>query len=150
MKDFSRKMKELAPCVLRYAMAAVILWFGLQQFINTNYWTAYVPDYIVKMSGLSAVTLVYFNAVFEIVFGFLLAIGYGVRIVAFLLALHLLDIMWTVGYGEIGVRDFGLAIATLVVAMNGHDMFSFGFKNEDFTQQSQSSSNQAPKVRINS
>ena len=32
--------------------------------------------------------------------------------------------MYVVGYGEIGVRDFGLALATLVVSMNGPDAFS--------------------------
>lgn len=40
-----------------------------------------------------------------------------------MLAVHLFNIMWMVGYGEIGVRDFGLAIATLVVFMNGSDAF---------------------------
>jgi hypothetical protein len=30
--------------------------------------------------------------------------------------------MYVVGYGDIGVRDFGLAVATFVVFMNGSDM----------------------------
>jgi hypothetical protein len=30
--------------------------------------------------------------------------------------------MYVVGYGEIGVRDFGLAVATLVISMNGTDI----------------------------
>ena len=57
------------------------------------------------------------------IFGLLLLFGWQTRIVALLLALHLFDIMWTVGYGEIGVRDFGLAMGTLVVFMNGPDLF---------------------------
>ena len=115
-------METYAPSVLRYGMVAVILWFGLQQLTNAQVWTAYVPDSIVSMTHMSALTLVYFNGVFEVVFGFLLALGWQTRIVALLLALHLFDIMYTVGYGEIGVRDFGLAVATLVVFMNGPDL----------------------------
>lgn len=117
-----------ASAVLRYGMAAVILWFSLQQFMHTSNWTAYIPDSIVSMTGLSAMTLVYINAVFEAVFGLLLLIGWQTRIVAFLLALHLFDIMWVVGYGEIGVRDFGLALSTLVVFMNGPDVFCVDYK----------------------
>lgn len=119
-----------APVFLRYGMALVILWFGLQQLTHVADWTAYVPDSIVSMSHMSATTLVYVNGIFEIIFGILLAIGFQVRIAALLLSLHLFDIMFTVGYGEIGVRDFGLAVATLVVFMNGPDILSFQNKKE--------------------
>ena len=116
-----QKIEYYAPSVLRYGMTAVILWFSLQQFLHSVTWTAYVPDSAVAITHLSAVTLVYFNAVLEGVLGLMLLFGWQTRIVALLLALHLFDIMYVVGYGEIGVRDFGLAVATLVVSMNGHD-----------------------------
>ena len=124
MNTFFLRLEQYAPSVLRYGMSAVILWFSLQQFMHPDAWTAYVPDSAVALSHLSAMTLVYFNATFELVFGLLLVFGYQVRIVALLLALHLFDIMYVVGYGEIGVRDFGLALATLVVSMNGPDILS--------------------------
>ena len=70
--------------------------------------------------------------VLEGVLGLMLLFGWQTRIVALLLALHLFDIMYVVGYGEIGVRDFGLAVATLVVAMNGYDPLSLsGSKKAD-------------------
>lgn len=110
-----------AGSVLRFGMVAVILWFSTQQFLFTQTWTAYVPDSAVALLHVSATTLVYCNAVFELVFGLLLLLGWQTRIIALLLSLHLFDIMYVVGYGEIGVRDFGLAIATLVIAMQGPD-----------------------------
>ncbi len=122
MNTIFKKLEPYAPSVLRYGMTIVILWFGCQQFLHTDAWTAYVPDSAVAMSHLSVTKLVYINATVEVVGGLLLLFGWQTRIVALLLALHLLDIMYIVGYGEIGVRDFGLAIATLVVAMNGSDM----------------------------
>lgn len=115
-------LQTYASSVLRYAMAAVILWFSVQQFMHADAWTAYVPDSVVAFSHLSATTLVYLNATFELVFGFLLLLGWQTRIVAFLLAAHLFDIMYVVGYGEIGVRDFGLATATFTIFMHGPDL----------------------------
>jgi uncharacterized membrane protein YphA (DoxX/SURF4 family) len=121
IKKFIYYIEFYAPSLLRYGMSAVILWFALAQLFNAAEWLAYVPDSITKMTGISAITLVYFNAIFELIFGVLLVFGWQTRIVAFLLAVHLFDIMYVVGYGEIGVRDFGLAVATLVVSMNGAD-----------------------------
>jgi uncharacterized membrane protein YphA (DoxX/SURF4 family) len=114
-------LERYAASVLRYGLAAVILWFSLEQFLHNSLWTAYIPPSIVAMTGISAAILVVFNAIFEMVFGLLLVFGWQTRIVALLLALHLFDIMYVVGYGEIGARDFGLAIATLVIFMNGSD-----------------------------
>jgi len=124
MNSFFSKLQTNAPVVLRYGLAAVILWFSFQQFLHNSIWTAYIPDSAVALSGLSAGTLVFINATFELIFGVLLVFGWQTRIAALLLALHLFDIMYVVGYGEIGVRDFGLALALLVIFMNGPDRFS--------------------------
>ena len=114
-------LERYAASALRFGLAAVILWFSVQQFLHNNVWTAYVPDSIVSLTHMSAGVIVFLNAVFALVFGILLAFGWQTRTAALLLSLHLFDIMWTVGYGEIGVRDFGLAVATFVVFMNGAD-----------------------------
>jgi uncharacterized membrane protein YphA (DoxX/SURF4 family) len=119
-----QKLKLYAPSVLRYSMSLVILWFGTQQFINTSNWLGYVPQSIVTLTHITTVTLVHINGGVEIILGILLLFGIWTRWVALLLALHLLDIMYVVGYGEIAVRDFGLALATFVVFMNGPDVFS--------------------------
>jgi uncharacterized membrane protein YphA (DoxX/SURF4 family) len=124
MEKIIRNLESYAPSVLRIGMSAVMLWFSFEQFLHTSQWTAYVPDSAVSITGLSAMTLVYFNALFELAFGVLMLFGIQTRVAAFLLAIHLFDIMYVVGYGEIGVRDLGLAIATLVVAMNGPDRLS--------------------------
>ena len=124
MNLFLERIKPYGPSVLRIGMAIVILWFSTQQFINSSYWTAYVPDSIVSLTGLSAVALVHVNAVFELVFGVMLLFGIYVRLSALLLALHLFDIMYVVGYSEIGMRDFGLAVATLSVFMSGPDLLA--------------------------
>ncbi len=133
MQKFLTTLRTYAPTVLRFGMTAVILWFSLQQFLHPDQWVAYVPPSATALLHLSATTLVYVNGTFELVFGILLLFGWQVRIVALLLALHLFDIMWVVGYGQIGVRDFGLALATLVVAMNGPDPLCIHLGKHSFT-----------------
>jgi uncharacterized membrane protein YphA (DoxX/SURF4 family) len=124
-KSFAESMAMYAPSVVRYAMSLVVLWFGIQQFIDTSSWLAYVPDSAVSMTHLSATALVYINGTIEVVFGTLLMFGWKTRWVALILSLHLFDIMYIVGYGEIGVRDFGLAMALFTIFMNGPDLLSF-------------------------
>jgi uncharacterized membrane protein YphA (DoxX/SURF4 family) len=130
MKKLFLFFKVYGPSVLRYGMSAVILWFSFQQFLHNSLWTAYVPSSIVALIHINASVLVFFNAIFELIFGILLVFGWQTRIVALLLALHLFDIMYTVGYGEIGVRDFGLAVATFVIFMNGSDILCIQQKRQ--------------------
>jgi len=130
MKKFIILIETSASAVLRYGLSAVILWFSIQQFIHNSAYIGFIPDSIVSLTHISANILVFFNAMFELIFGLLLIFGWQTRIVATLLALHMFDIMWVVGYGDIGVRDFGIAIGILVVAMNGSDPFCIQQKRE--------------------
>ena len=146
MHKFIAFIESYAASVLRYAISAVVLWFSIQQFLHAQVWTAYVPDSAVAISHLSAVSLVYFNATFELITGILLVFGWQTRIVALLIALHLFDIMYVVGYGEIGVRDFGLAMAALVISMNGSDPLCIQQKKKAAQLPAQPPQQQSPPV----
>lgn len=119
-----QKLKKFSPVVLRVGMALVFLWFGTNQFIDTNAWIGFIPDSVVHVTSLDPATLVHLNGIFEIVFGAMLLLGIFTRFAAFLLVLHTLDIMYIVGFDSIGVRDFGLSIAMIAVWLNGDDMFT--------------------------
>jgi len=118
------KAKIYAPSVLRIGLALVFLWFGTDQLMNNQAWTAYIPQSVIDISNLSATTLVYVNGIFEIVFGTLLLLGLLTRFTAFVLALHMLDITYVVGFDSIGVRDFGLSIAAIAVWLYGADLLT--------------------------
>lgn len=120
-------MKKYSSSVLRIGLALVFLWFGTQQIIDPSAWVGYIPEGIVGIFSLSALKLVYLNGLFEIVFASALLLGYFTRFSALLLALHMLDITYVVGFDAIGVRDFGLAIATVAIFMNGVDIFSLDY-----------------------
>lgn len=119
-------MKNFAPVVLRVGLSLVFLWFGTEQISNTEVWTGLIPEWITSVSGFPPASLVLFNGIFEILFGLLLLLGIFTRTTSLVLALHLFSIMFTVGYNDVGVRDFGLAMATLAVFLNGPDLWCGG------------------------
>ena len=124
------KLKLFSPITLRIGIALVFIWFGISQLSDPNSWFGYVPDYAVTLSHLSVGTIVLFNGIFEIIFGSMLLFGFFTRFAALLLALHMLDITFTVGLDATGVRDFGLSIATIAIFLNGMDWFSLDrFRN---------------------
>ncbi|MFA6407350.1 MAG: DoxX family protein [Candidatus Paceibacterota bacterium] len=125
MNNFINRFPLIAPAFLRIGITVVYLWFGLQQLISPLMWVSYIPKSIVALSPVSAQTLVYCNGAFEIVFGLALLFGFFTRVSAFLLAVHMLDITLVVGYNAIGVRDYGIAIATLAVFFFGPDLWSY-------------------------
>lgn len=116
-------MKKFAPILLRLSMAVVIIWFGWSQLTDPNSWLGFLPDWT-KTLPISQMALVYLNGWFELTFGLALFFGFYTRFVALLLALHLLDITYIVGYNAIGIRDLGLALATISVFLFGSDSFS--------------------------
>ncbi|MBI5389385.1 DoxX family membrane protein [Candidatus Woesearchaeota archaeon] len=131
------KYKPFAAPLLRMGLSLVFLWFGISQLVNPESFLGYVPQWLyqhdITMTHSHALQLmhdipkpdVHFiimaNGVLETVLGLLLILGLWIRGAAFLLGLHLLGIMFSLGYNDIAVRDFGLAMATFVVMLNGND-----------------------------
>ncbi|MCR4280922.1 MAG: DoxX family protein [Candidatus Kaiserbacteria bacterium] len=122
------KTAEYAPVLLRFGLSFLFLWFGISQITSPDSWTVWVPEWGNTIFGLGAVKLVLFNGWFEIAGGILLALGLWTRWVALLLSLHLFFIAYEVGYNDIGVRDFVLAVSTLAVSLFGPDKFSLDNK----------------------
>lgn len=106
-------LKDLAIPSLRYSMGLVFIYFGANQLINPNRWTSLVPDWIQNI--LNANIVVTINGIFEVIFGVLLILGLFTKIVSLLLTLHLATITISMGLNPVGVRDFGLTIATFAI-----------------------------------
>lgn len=116
-------MKKASSAILRVGIAAVIIWFGYQQLSDPTSWLGFLPPWATTLP-ISQLSLIYLNGWFEIVAGTMLFFGVYTRTVALLIALHLLDITLTVGYGAIGVRDFGLTVAVVSVFLYGSSPIS--------------------------
>ncbi|MDO8482168.1 MAG: DoxX family protein [bacterium] len=122
------KTVEYAPVVLRFGLVFLFLWFGISQIVNPDSWTSWVPEWGGSIFGLGAVKVVLINGWFETIGGTLLALGLWTRWVALLLSLHLFFVAYEVGYNDIGVRDFVLAVSTLAVSLFGPDRCSLDNK----------------------
>lgn len=119
MKTTNYRMtrQEIGIIVLRLGLAALFLWFGFSQLIDSLNWVGWVPEWAVNLFHIPPAMIVLANGAFEVVAGALLAAGFFVRPVAILLALHLALITIEIGLTAVGVRDFGLTMATIALAL---------------------------------
>lgn len=117
-----QNIERFAPLVLRIGIALVFFWFGSQQLMNPSVWVGFVPEPFQDIF-IPVETLVRLNGWAEIVLAFMLVMGFWLRVVGVLLFLHLFMIAVDTG-GAIGVRDFGLSIASLTVALLVPDTWS--------------------------
>lgn len=113
------KLKEYGPSLVRYAVGLVFLLIGIDQFIHPLTWAGYFPSSL--PFGLTAAKAVFLNGIFDTAIGILLIIGLFTRIVAAIAALHLIGVIYTIGYNEIAIRDLGILIAALSIFFNGAD-----------------------------
>lgn len=103
---------HIGTLVLRLSMAGVYVYFGFSQLFDAVAWTSLVPAWAYNLLHVPPAMVVLGNGLFEVVLGTLLAAGVWVGPIAVLLALHLFFIAATFGISPLGVRDFGLALAT--------------------------------------
>ena len=113
-------LKEYAPIVLRISLGLVFLWFGFTSIFNYESLIGYLPEFTYSLK-ISLQNIMLLNGIFEIVFGILLIVGLFTRVIAFILFLHILIISFSLGYNDVAIRYFGLALATLSVFLNGAD-----------------------------
>lgn len=103
--------------VIRLGMAVVFLWFGVDKFIQPQYWAdAWMPHWAQQFAqgvGMSTVNAVFLVGIFEVLVAISLATGFFSRMFASAAIVFLLVIIVTSGFNEIIVRDIGL-IAALV------------------------------------
>ena len=114
----AKRAQQYAPLVLRISMAVVFLYFGIAQLRHPEGFIGWLPKEV-ELLPISPRTFVVLNGGFETFFGTMLLLGLYARLSAFLLGAHLFGIAMSIGWTEIGVRDFGLALATLVIVLLG-------------------------------
>ncbi len=118
---------EHAQIVLRLSLAALFLWFGINQLYAPQAWIGFVPSFAAIF--LSAKLLVILNGSMEIILGLMLLCGIYVRFSALILSLHLLGIALAMGYNPLTIRDIALSLATFSVFLSGNDKYCYDSKN---------------------
>ena len=97
---------------LRLGLAAVFLWFGIDKFLNPQYWlNAWVPQSVISFaskSGASGMDIVYASGVFELLVGASVLSNIFIKIFSVLALMFLTTVFFTFGVNEVIVRDIGL------------------------------------------
>ncbi len=114
--------------ILRLSLALVFLWFGVDKFINPDYWiNAWVPLWflaVLERLNMEPVKFIYLNGIFEIVIGLGLVFNIFVKTFSFLAVLFLAAVMLSSGFNEVIIRDFGLiGIGLALISWNGRKKY---------------------------
>ncbi len=109
--------QKLGQHVLRLGLAAVFLWFGFSQLMDSLQWVSIVPTWAVALVHLPPAMIVMANGLLEVILGSLIALGFFVGPAAAILALHLFVIALDIGFSATGIRDFGLVFATAALSI---------------------------------
>ena len=91
--------------------------------MNPILWTAWVPRFI----PFAPETVVMINGIFDLLIGGFLILGLFLRFFSFIGIIHLIGITASVGYNDIGIRDFGILLALIAVFLNGPDQYCIDF-----------------------
>ncbi len=107
--------------LLRIGLAAVYFWFGIDKFVQPEYWIdAWMPVWAqqgVQTIGMSPANAVIFIGIFEVLVATSLITGFFMRAFAALAGIFLLMTLIVHGLNAVLVRDVGLifALAALMI-----------------------------------
>jgi uncharacterized membrane protein len=106
-------MEKQAKFILRFGLGIVFLYFGVNQFLSPEKWTALLPDFLSNLGNVKY--FIYLNATFDILVAISLFFDLFLKLFSILGFLHLLAIsLFSLGVlNPSGARDIGLGFAML-------------------------------------
>lgn len=97
---------------LRLGLAVVFIWFGVDKFLNPQYWlSAWIPQgalTIASKFGLGGTDIVYSSGVLELLVGASVLSNIFIKIFSVLALIFLATVLFAFGISEVLVRDIGL------------------------------------------
>lgn len=109
--------KQLAKYVLIASLIFVFAWFGIDKLRDPLFWSTYLPVWMDGLFGIPSDTWIIGIGFFELLLAALLLIPLRrVRqVAAALIVLHLIGIVWQVGFDDVGIRDIGLLMSAIAL-----------------------------------
>lgn len=121
---FLKKQKKIVPLLLRIGLGVIFSWFGFTKFTDQQSWLSFIPPWLQSILPISVNNFLYIQGFIEALIGVLLILGILVRISAFIAALILLVIIFTLGFNDLALRDFGLLTIAISLIILGNDDFT--------------------------
>ena len=106
-----------ARWILIASLVFVFLYFGIDKFVHPILWVGFLPLWMNGMMGIENDAWIIIIGVLEVVLALLLIIPVSIirKIGTILIALHLLGIIWQVGWNDVAVRDIGLMLSAVAL-----------------------------------
>ena len=98
--------------ILRFGLGVVFLSFAVLQVLDPVGFSTYLPS---VLQTSQATTYIYLNAAIDAFLGITILFDLLSRIAPLLGSVHLLAIAVSIGFNDVGVRDFGLSMACLAL-----------------------------------
>lgn len=106
---------------LRIGLAAVYVWFGIDKFIQPEYWIGtWMPSWgqhAAQAIGMSATNVIILCGIFEVLVATSLVTGFFMRVFASIAIALLVAALIVHGLDEVLVRDIGLIAGLLALAI---------------------------------
>ena len=106
---------------LRLGLGAVFLWFGVDKFIQPQYWVdAWMPQWAqhaAQGAGMSVINAIFLIGIFEVLVAISLVTGFFSRVFAAAAIVFLIVILAATGLNEIVVRDVGIIAALIALVI---------------------------------
>src|SRR3989338_8072781 len=100
---------KLSNLFLRLGLAAVFIWFGIDKFINPQYWlNAWIPQSYLALAsrvGIDGLDIVYASGIFELLVGASVLSNVFIKIFSVLALIFLVVVLFTFGISEVIIRD---------------------------------------------
>lgn len=120
MKVFKREHQELVIVVLRFAVGAVFLWFGVDKWVHPQAWYGWMPPWLMGRLPIDPDVFLWWNGAVEFVVGILLVAGRLLRGTAAFAGAYVLAITVTLGASEVTVRDTALVGCCLALFIHAN------------------------------
>lgn len=106
---------------LRIGLAVVYFWFGIDKFIQPEYWIgAWMPMWAQRFAqtiGMNGSDVVILIGIFEVLVATSLVTGFFMRVFATIAIVFLVAVLVVHGLDEVLVRDIGLIAGLLAIAI---------------------------------
>lgn len=111
---------DYSELFIRYGLGLVFFLFGIDQVFKPAKWLVWLPEF----TPIEPNTLIFIIGIFNFVVGALLLAGVFIRIAAVLGGLHLIGVIFSIGYNDVAIRDFGLLMMAVYLAITKKHYFS--------------------------
>ena len=111
--------KDLAFIFLIGGLAFVFGWFGIDKFVHPTLWMGFLPPWMDGFLGISKTVWIVIVGASEILLALMILIP--VRMIrqlgAAFMGIHLLGVLWQLGWNDIAVRDIGLLTGSIALLL---------------------------------